>query len=95
MKCEHTKVYLVPGNIENVADLVKITAEGGKIFCTECQERLPLEDMYLYDEKNVHVLIPEKYVGGEDDFKGEFSGTPIVTETIEERLKRLEEQDNE
>ena len=58
--CKHEQIIIQPGSIEKKGDGVIIKdLSGGTVYCRSCNKELATEDIYLYEEKNISVAIPE------------------------------------
>lgn len=65
MNCDHEKVIIYPNNVWIEEDRVgvKDLETDSTLFCQNCKEELPLEDLYLWDSKDITVGIPSEIDG--------------------------------
>jgi len=61
MSCLHEKVIVYPNNVWVEGDKVgvKDIETDGTLACQECHEELPLEDLHLWENKDISIGIPK------------------------------------
>lgn len=62
MFCDHTDVMVQPSEIMIVNNRIQISGlTSGTMWCRDCKEELPIEDLLFYDSIHVSVAIPQTY----------------------------------
>ena len=62
-ECKHENVVVNPGKIEREGDgFIVGDLFGGTMYCHECNEPLPIEDLVQYDREHTSVAIPADLV---------------------------------
>lgn len=61
--CKHEKVVINPGKAEKEGDGVVVgDFEHGTLYCQQCRQELPMEDLGTYSDDQVSVAIPADLV---------------------------------